>query len=135
MSPRHLPIALLLALCAMLAVATAQSGPDYSCEYRYLLFSSTSCEGEILDCSQVSHAGNALDVCNYLYLDDNTYYSHTNCTTKQLQIYTTSDCSGSPITSVTNGNCNNINGLSLRLSFDSTCGSAAALQSWVSVLV
>jgi exo-beta-1,3-glucanase (GH17 family) len=126
---QHLPIAMLLLLCAMVSVAL-------SCRTSVAVSNSSSCSN--------SSAG---AFCLNTEVDSGCrslpeaagYYARADCDAKTITVYTTANCSDAEPIVVPNHNCTKITGpgstFSVLVTFDVTCGSAALLSSWVAYLL
>jgi hypothetical protein len=122
----HFPVALLLACCAFLAVAYAQT----SCDVRQEYFKGFGC-GDRSSCLYGSLNETECAVFTVPGVGDH-YSALVNCTTKVLSLYNNANCTGVAAT-LKEGGCLSAS-VSLSASFDSTCSSAALVQSWVSFL-
>merc|ERR1711974_100808 len=125
---QHLPIALLLAFCALFAVVPIMA-QNAACDIRLDAFpGSTSCDGTRY-CAYANETN-----CNTLRLGSTLFGSKVNCPAKTYEIYTATDCSDSPVNTVANNDCSRVSStaFSVHVSFDSQCSSAASVQSWVS---
>ncbi|ELR24672.1 uncharacterized protein ACA1_172990 [Acanthamoeba castellanii str. Neff] len=127
---QHLPIALLLAFCALFAVVPIMA-QTAACDIRLDAFpGSTSCGGT----RYCAFAKANETSCGTLRLGSTVFGSKTNCTAKSYELYTATDCSGSPVNTVSNNECSRVasTAFSVHVSFDSQCSSAASVQSWMS---
>jgi hypothetical protein len=122
----HLPIAILLALCAMYTVALAQTN---ACDVS-LAVKTGSCSAGRAICERQK-----VNETTCSKFDDNIdYWGRVDCTAKTLSIYTAAGCNDAAVNVIANNNCTTISGagVSIAVSFDQPCSSAASLASWVS---
>jgi hypothetical protein len=124
---QHLPIALLLAFCALFAVASAAT-----CNVRFESFLGTnSCNSDASSARACVFQSRNDTGCFGLTTGNHSY--RVNCTTQTAELFDNNSCSDVASQTVANKGCVELSSTtSLSFTFDSECSSAAAVQSWIS---
>jgi hypothetical protein len=131
---QHLPVALLLAFCALFTGVLAQDAVPVDSDACYIRIDafpgSTSCGGE----KYCAYAWVNETQCGSLRLGSTSYSTKANCTAHTFALYESADCSGNAATIVGNNACERVasTAFSIYTSFDKQCSSAASMQSWIS---
>lgn len=94
-------------------------GPAEDCEAPVVIYDNNNCNGNGFCVDKTLRGG----ICQEMYIDDQRFYSMVNCTANTTDIYTTENCTGTPISVEDSTTCASMGDYSVKVFFSDECPS------------